>query len=121
MPPSVNRLNAAIAFQGASASLNASCPPYAGGRETGTWPGTPSPRVYGNYGNIQVTNPVAGRWTAYIYSRNSADGGTTGPVLFGASVAHYTTFGSVTPPSLTLAPGQSATVTMTESDPEQPR
>ena len=119
VPPSVNRLNAAIAFQGTSASLNARV------RLTlvdanGDLAGYSVPQGVGNYGNIQVTNPVAGRWTAYIYSRNSAAGGTTGPILFGASVAHYTTFGSVTPPSLTLAPGQSATVTMTETTPSSP-
>ena len=119
VPPGVNRLNAAIAFQGASASVNARV------RLTlvdanGDLAGYSVPQGVGNYGNIQVTNPVEGRWTAYIYSRNSAAGGTTGPVLFGASIAHYTTFGSASPPSLTLAPGQSGTVTMTETTPNSP-
>ena len=36
-----------------------------------------------------MTDPTAGTWTAYIWSRDSADGGTTGPVVFGASVASY--------------------------------
>ncbi len=120
VPPGVNRLNTAIAFQNASLTdLNARV------RLTlvdanGDLAGYSVPQGDGNYGDIQVTDPVAGQWTAYIYSRNSADGGTTGPVLFGASVARYTTFGSVSPPSLTLTPGQSATATLTESAPSSP-
>ncbi len=120
VPPGVNRLNTAIAFQNASLTdLNARV------RLTlvdanGDLAGYSVPQGDGDYGDIQVTDPVAGQWTAYIYSRDSADGGTTGPVLFGASVARYTTFGSVSPPSLTLTPGQSATATLTESAPSSP-
>ena len=47
------------------------------------------PQGVGNYGDAQVADPAPGKWTAYIWSRDSADGGTTGPVLFGASVASY--------------------------------
>ena len=39
------------------------------------------PQGDGNYGDVQITEPIAGRWTAYIYSRDSADGGTAGPVV----------------------------------------
>ena len=53
------------------------------------------PQCVGNYGDAQVANPAPGQWTAYIWSRDTADGGTTGPVLFGASVASYQSFGTV--------------------------
>jgi hypothetical protein len=78
------------------------------------------PQGNGNYGNVQVAAPAAGTWTAYIYSRDSADGGTTGPVLFGAGAARYTTFGSISPSSLQLAPGQSGAATLHVSTPAQP-
>jgi hypothetical protein len=120
VPPGVNRLNTAMAFQNASATdLDARV------RLTlidanGDLAGYSVPQGDGNYGDIQVTNPVPGRWTAYIYSRDSADGGTTGPVLFSASVAYYTTFGSVSPTSLTLGPGQSDPVALTVTTPGSP-
>ncbi len=78
------------------------------------------PQGDGNYGNVQVTEPIAGQWTAYIYSRDSADGGTTGPVVVGASSAKYTTFGTVSPSKVTLAPGQSFPVNLTVSTPSSP-
>ncbi len=120
VPGGQNRLNAAIAFQNVSATdLNARV------RLTlidpnGNLAGYSVPQGDGNYGDIQVTNPAAGRWTAYIYSRDSADGGTTGPVVFSAGSATYTSFGRVTPASVTLAPGKSANVTLNVSTPSSP-
>ena len=56
----------------------------------------------------------------HVYSRNSAAGGTTGPVVFTASVARYQKFGHVSPSKLTLAPGQTGTVTLETSTPAEP-
>jgi Peptidase inhibitor I9 len=80
------------------------------------------PQGDGNFGDVQVTEPIAGQWTAYIFSRNhsSGGGGTTGPVVVGASSAKYTTFGTVSPSSVHLAPGQSFPVRLTVSTPSQP-
>ena len=78
------------------------------------------PQGLPNYGDTQVTNPAPGTWTAYIWSRDSADGGTTGPVKFGASVASYTPFGHISPGTLTLAPGQSGTVALHVTTPATP-
>lgn len=78
------------------------------------------PQGDGNYGNVQVTDPAPGTWTAYIWSRTAALGGTNGPVLFGASVAKDTTLGQVSPHTLTLAPGQSAPVTLSVKTPGSP-
>lgn len=87
VPQGVNRLNAAIAFQNASL-------PTINGRvrltlidPAGNLAEYSVPQGLGNYGDDQITNPLPGRWTAYIYSRDSADGGYTGQVVFGASVA----------------------------------
>jgi hypothetical protein len=120
VPAGVNRLNTAIAFQNASATDLTARVRLTLVDANGDLAGYSVPQGDGNYGDIQVTNPVPGHWTAYIYSRDSADGGTTGPVVFGASVASYTQFGSVWPSTLVLAPGQSAPATLTVSVPNTP-
>jgi hypothetical protein len=119
VPNGQNRLNAAIAFQNSSASLNARV------RLTlvdpnGNLAGYSVPQGDGNYGDIQTTDPAPGTWTAYIYSRDSADGGTTGPVVFQASSATYTSFGNVSPSTLRLRPGQSAPISLSVTTPAQP-
>jgi hypothetical protein len=68
------------------------------------------PQGVGGYGSAQVLHPAAGTWTAEIFSNTAKAGGTTGKVRFGASVERTAKFGSVSPSSLKLAPGASATV-----------
>jgi hypothetical protein len=68
------------------------------------------PQGADGYGSAQVLHPAAGTWTAEIFSDESAAGGTAAAVRFGASVARTTSFGSVSPSSVTLKPGASATV-----------
>jgi Peptidase inhibitor I9 len=120
VPPRRNRLNVEIAFHNASPSdLNARV------RMTlidpnGKLASYDVPQGDGNYGDAQVTDPAAGTWTAWIYSRNPKAGGSTGPVEFSAKAAAYTSFGQVTPSSLTLAPGQSGNVTLNVSTPATP-
>ncbi len=121
VPAGVNRLNASAAFHSATptASLNARV------RITlidpnGTYVGDSRPQGLGNYGNLQIANPAAGTWTAYVYSRDAAAGGYIGPVVFGVSAARYTSFGTVTPAGATLAPGQSVAVQVKTRTPAQP-
>lgn len=78
------------------------------------------PQGDGNYGNVQVTRPQAGRWTAFVWSREASVGGTNGPVLYRAAVARYVPFGRVSPSTLRLAPGQSAPVTLHSATPAAP-
>jgi hypothetical protein len=115
VPPGKDRLNASIAFQNVSAT-----DPDARVRLTlvdpnGRLAAYSVPQGDGNYGDAQVAAPAAGVWTAYIYSRDSLDGGTTGKVVFGAGVADWTAFGKVTPLTLTLAPHQSGAFTVAAS------
>jgi hypothetical protein len=119
VPNGQNRLNAAIAFQNSSASLNARVRLTLVDPE-GRLAGYSVPQGDGNYGDIQTTDPAPGTWTAYIYSRDSADGGTTGPVVFRASSATYTSFGNVSPSTLRLSPGQSSPVSMSVTTPQAP-
>jgi hypothetical protein len=69
-----------------------------------------APQGNTGYGSAQVLRPAAGRWTAVIFSGAATAGGTAGPVQFAASVWHTTRFGTVSPTSLSLAPGASAVV-----------
>jgi Subtilase family len=79
------------------------------------------PQGVGNFGNVDVVNPVAGRWTAVIFGiQSGADGGTAGKVPFEASTQQYASFGAVSPSSLSLAPGATGTFTFTADTPTLP-
>jgi hypothetical protein len=119
VPNGQNRLDAAIAFQNSNATLNARVRLTLVDPE-GRLAGYSVPQGDGNYGDIQTTDPAPGTWTAYIYSRDSADGGTTGPVVFRASSATYTSFGNVFPSTLRLSPGQSSPVSLSVTTPQAP-
>ncbi len=120
VPYGENRLSASIAYQNASASDLTARVRMTLVDPNGKLASYDVPQGDGNFGNSQVTDPAAGTWTAYIYSRDSKDGGTTGNVIFGASAARYTTFGTVSPASVSLAPGQSQAVTLKVSTPSTP-
>jgi hypothetical protein len=87
---------------------------------SGNLTGYSVPQGDGNFGNLQVTDPAPGTWTAYVWSRTAANGGTNGPVLFGASVATYEPFGTASPASLTLQPGASKPVSLSFKTPKTP-
>ena len=120
VPPDQNRLSASIAFQNASPTDLHARVRLTLVDPAGRLAAYSVPQGDGNYGNVQVTNPDPGTWTAYVWSRVSSQGGTTGPVVFGASVANYVRFGRVSPATLTLDPGQSSPVTLHVATPSQP-
>ncbi len=117
--PGADRLNGSIAFQGASSALPARVRMNLIDPQ-GQLADYSLPQGVGNYGDAQVASPEPGMWTAYIWSRDTADGGTTGPVVFGASVASYQSFGTVSPATLTIAPGATAPVTLSVQTPRTP-
>ncbi len=78
------------------------------------------PQGTGNYGTVEVTSPTAGTWTGVIFGDNAANGGTNGVVPWQVGVQNYVPFGSVTPSSIQLAPGQSQTVTVSATTPSTP-
>ena len=73
-----------------------------------------------NHADAQVSDPLAGSWTAYIWGATSAEGGTNGPVLFAASVAHYVGFGAARPASLTIPAGATRSVRLSVPTPRKP-
>ncbi|HEX3778758.1 MAG TPA: protease inhibitor I9 family protein [Pseudonocardiaceae bacterium] len=120
VPANTDRLSASIAYPGdPNASLNARVrlilvDPL------GRFAAHSLPQGVGNYGNVDVRFPTAGRWTAEIYSISAADGGTVGKVSFEADTQNTTGYGSVSPSVLHLAPGQTSSVTVTENTPTTP-
>jgi hypothetical protein len=75
------------------------------------------PQGVSGYGSAQALHPAAGTWTAVISSNTGGAGGTTGAVQFGATVTHTTSFGTVSPSTLNLAPGASGVVHVSEKVP----
>ena len=120
VPAGENRIDASVAYHPPSdASLNARVR-ISLIDPNGTYVGDSRPQGNGNFGDLQIANPAAGTWTAYVYSRDADAGGYIGPVVFGLRAAKYTTFGRVSPSSATLAPGRSVAVQVRTSTPAQP-
>ena len=63
------------------------------------------------FGHVEVRNPMAGTWTAVIFTVSNAP--YFGPVQFSYSAVRNHSAGTVSPASLTLAPGQSGTFQVT--------
>ncbi len=59
------------------------------------------------FGHVEVHNPIAGTWTAVIFTVSNAP--YFGPVQFSYFSQNFHPAGSVSPSSLTLAPGQTGT------------
>jgi hypothetical protein len=67
---------------------------------------------YSDTANAGVRLPEAGTWTAYLeFGQGSSSGAA--PTQFVATAQSWTPYGTVTPSSVTLAPGASATVQAT--------
>jgi hypothetical protein len=119
VPYGSDRLNGAIAFQGSSSALTARVRLALIDPE-GRLAEYSVPQGVGNYGDVQVSEPTPGKWTAYIWSRDTADGGTTGPVVFGASVASYHPFGNLSTSRLTIPAGATRSFSFSASTPSRP-
>ena len=72
-----------------------------------------------NFGHVDVHSPMAGNWTALVYGAHTLSG-FNGPVNFEFTTSKYATFGSVSPGSLQLAPGQTGTLRVSANTPAKP-
>lgn len=116
VPQGADRLAASIAWQGRpQQSGAATVTPVvrmtlldpSGRLETNTRPqgGPVSP----DFGIVDVPHPVAGEWTAVLYTPEGSKG-FTGPVLLDTATQRAVPDGSVSPKATRLAPGHSATL-----------
>lgn len=78
----------------------------------GTYAGYSDPQGVGDYGQVEVSDPVPGTWTALFFTEQ--DGatvnavGSSGRVEWDAATWAFTTGGIISPATLALAPGQTA-------------
>jgi len=87
----------------------------------GTYAGYDDPQGLGDYGEVEVANPPAGQWTALFFTEQNGAVkggiGTSGTVQWDASTWRYVRAGAINPSSLTIAPGATATATMSITNP----
>jgi hypothetical protein len=78
------------------------------------------PQGVGNFGNVDVRYPTAGRWTGVIFGDVATDDGTNGRIPWRVATERFAPFGSVSGGSFRLRPGQSKTAIVRATIPRQP-
>jgi hypothetical protein len=122
VPAGVQHLDAAIAFQIDLTSTASPLVLFALLDPSGNQAAYSIPQGTGNgYGHVDVVSPAAGTWTVIVWTRLAgAAGSYSGPVQFTWSAENFAPLGTVSPAKLTLAPGQSRTITAQFFMPEEP-
>lgn len=78
---------------------------------SGTYSAYSLPQGVGDYGEVEVADPAAGKWTAVFFTL-ATSAGTTGTINWRATTWNWTRGDSISPSSVTLAAGSSATATL---------
>jgi hypothetical protein len=116
VPAGAERLFAQMAWQGSAKTVNgASVTPVVRVsllQPDGTFVANSRPQggaATPNYANVDVAKPVAGTWTAILYSAAGASG-YTGDIQLSTSTQRAVPYGTVSQQVLNLAPGQTKQV-----------
>jgi len=122
VPAGVQHLDAAVAFQIDLTSTDSPLVLFALLDPSGNQAAYSVPQGTGNgYGHVDVVSPAGGTWTVIVWTRQAgAAGSYSGPIQFTWSAENFAKLGTVSPAKLTLAPGQSQTLTAQFSMPSQP-
>jgi hypothetical protein len=122
VPAGADHLDAAIALPPTTASGKQTIGALALIDPSGRQAAYSIPQGVGSgYQHVDVTKPAAGTWTAIIRTTPpSVSSSYTGPVQLTWSAERYTSLGTVFPPRLTLAPGESAWIIADVTAPAQP-
>jgi hypothetical protein len=85
----------------------------------GAYAGYSEPQGDGHYANVQVANPKAGTWTAVFFTVKNKKKviGTQGKIAWEADTWAFGNADSITPSSLTLAPGETKSATFDAKSP----
>ena len=78
------------------------------------------PQGSGSFGTVEVNTPEAGTWQGVIFGIDAADGGTNGRVPWEIGFENPVSFGTVSPSSFALSPGQSESIELTVAQPTTP-
>ncbi len=116
VPAGADRLYASIAYQ----SVNGRAGQLSLIDPKGRFAAYTLPQGVGNFGSVDVRAPTPGKWTGVIFARADASGPFQGSVQWKAYTQSFVPFATVSPSSLTLAPGQSRSVNVTASTPPTP-
>jgi hypothetical protein len=78
----------------------------------GTYAAYSEPQGLADFAELEVTNPMPGKWTAVFFTENDADSatadGTSGPIQWSAGTYTYGQGGNIFPSTLFVGPGQTA-------------
>jgi hypothetical protein len=107
VPAGADRIDAAIAWPGPSTTVNMTLFDPSGKMAAFTYMANGE---VSDYSHIDVRNPTPGTWSAYIFTPATGGDSYAGTVHYSITSSRFIPVGSVSPATVTLAPGASTTL-----------